>query len=87
MRIFRGIRKGSTSLRNAYWSTFVCRGVIRGRNNVRRLSFKGKKMSRRSMRAIITTFKIEILESKSLMLFRPMLAKLLEGKKPKKRMN
>jgi len=39
------------------------------------------------MRAIITTFKIEILESKSLMLFRPMLAKLLEGKRPKKRMN
>ena len=37
-------------------------------------------MSRRSMRAIITTFKIEILESKSLMQFRPMLAKLLEGK-------
>jgi len=39
------------------------------------------------MRAIIATFKIEILESKSLMLFRPMLAKLLGGKKPKKKMN
>jgi len=26
MMIFKGIRKGSTSLRNAYWSTFVCRG-------------------------------------------------------------